>query len=175
MSIGPCAPTAPTPGVVVFDAAAFIAAFPAFSTVAEGALQNNFNTATLLLNNTCGSVVCDAPTRSNLLNLLTAHVTALLNGANGQPPSGIVGRVSAAGVGTVNVDTDLGMAPTTSAYVAQLQQTQYGLLYLAAIAQYKNMRYAAPPPRNYGPYGWYGFGGCGPIGYGGFGSWGGCG
>ena len=172
MSLGPCAPCAPTPGTVVFNSAEFLTQYPQFSNF-TAALQGNFNLATLLLNNTCGSRVCDAPTRQQLLYLLTAHLTALLNGTNTTPATGLVGRVSSATEGSVSVDTDLGMAATTSAYVASLQQTQWGLIFLSATVQYRSATYVPAPPRNYGPYGWNGFGGCGPLGFGGFGG-GGC-
>ena len=167
MTVVACTQPTVTPGSVAFNSSDFIAQYPAFTSVPAPALQFNFNQATLLLNNTCGSVVCDAPTREQLLYLLTAHITALLNGVNGQPPSGIVGRISDATEGSVSVTADLGAAPTTSMYVASLQQTPWGLQFLAATVQYRSMRYVAPPQRNYGPYpfgygngGYFGPGGC---------------
>lgn len=171
MSIEACVPAVPTPGTVVFNQTEFLALYPVFTTQ-TAALQGNFNLATLFLNNNCGSAVCDAPTRQQLLYLLTAHITALLNGAGTTPATGLVGRVSGATEGSVSVETELGLANTTSAYVASLTQTQWGLLYLAMTVQYRSMRYLAPPQANYGPPGWYGFGGCPPLDFGGFG--GGC-
>ena len=171
MTIAACQTPVVTPGVVVFDPVAFKADYPSFVNVSTGALQFNFTQATLLLNNTCGSVVCDAPTREMLLNLLVAHITALLNGVNGQPPSGIVGRISDATEGSVSVTAEL-TVQTTSMYVASLSQTQWGLMYLAATARFRSMRYVAAPQRNYGPWPFgtgvgYGPGGYGPGGYGG--------
>jgi len=171
MSIGPCVPTAPTPGVVVFDQTAFLAAYPQFSNF-TAALQGNFNLATLLLNNTCGSLVCDAPTRQQLLNLLVAHLTTLLNGTNTAAATGLVGRISGATEGSVSVDTDFGLA-TTSAYVASLSQTQFGVQFLAMTVQYRTARYVPPVPMNYSPWGYYGAGYCGPGAFG-AGPWDGC-
>ena len=152
MSIGPCTEPTITPGTVVFDPSVFKTLYPAFATVPTAALNFNFAQAQLMLNNSCCSAVPDAPTRELLLGLLTAHITALLNGVNGQAPSGVVGRISDAAQGSVNVSTELATAPVTSMTVAYLQQTQWGLQFLAATAQYRTMQYAAPPPRNYGPW-----------------------
>src|ERR1035441_6967557 len=155
MSIGACAPSVPTPGVVVFDPAAFIVLYPSFATVATAALNFNFLQATLMLNNTCGSSVCDAPTRELLLGLLTAHITALLNGVNGQGLSGLVGRITDATEGTVSVSAEMAVQ-TTSLYVASLSQTQWGMMFLAATVRFRSMRYVAAPPRNYGPWPYHG-------------------
>lgn len=144
MSVVACPPRAPVVhGVVVFDPAVFIGIFPEFATVDPAALSFNFQLATLVLNNSCCSRVQDAAKRETLLNLLTAHITALRNGVNGQPPAGIVGRVSSATEGSVSVDAELGNVPFTAAYFAQ---TQYGLLFWQATAPWRQFVYVAPPP-----------------------------
>ena len=95
-----------TPGIVTFNAQAFAAAYPAFAFLPQETLTNNFTLATMLLGNSYCSVVQDAPTRANLLNLITAHVTALLNGAWGKPPSGAVGRVISGTEGSVTAQIE---------------------------------------------------------------------
>lgn len=150
-SIVGCTGETVTPGVVVFDPAAFIVLFPAFSTVPAPALQANFNFATLLLNNSCCSVVCDAPTRSNLLNLATAHITALLNGVNGQGPSGLVGRISSASQGSVNVSAQY--ATELSMSDAYWSQTPWGAQFWASTVVYRTARYI-PPCDFYGEGPW---------------------
>jgi hypothetical protein len=145
VTIGPCQDQTPSIGCVEFVPANFITYYPEFAAVSTGALTNNFNRASLILNRCCGSKVRDANVRQILLGLLTAHVTALTNGVNGAPPQGVVGRVSSATEGSVSVDTDLGLAPTASATKAYLQQTQYGLEFLASTAQYRSAVYAAGP------------------------------
>ncbi len=157
MSIAGCAPSNPQLGQVVFDPVAFVAAFPQFSTIAQPALSMNFFGATQLLNNSCASVVKDAPTREYLLFLLTAHITKLLNGENGQPPTDVVGRIAHAQQGSVSVRSEFGGARNTNESEAYLIQTQYGAMFLKMTAQYKTMRYYAPPRRCYGA-GLYGFG-----------------
>lgn len=127
-----------TPGIVAFDPQAFVAAFPSFARVPGAALIGNFNLATLYLNNSYCSVVRDEPTRASLLNLATAHLTALLNGVNGQPPSGVVGRISGATQGSVSLQVEL---KTDSEAAAFWSQTQWGAALWAATAVYRTMRY----------------------------------
>jgi hypothetical protein len=133
-----CASVPVTPGIVVFDATEFLASYPAFSLVPTAALQVNFGLACLQLQNTCCSVVQDAPTRQGLLYLLTAHITALLNGVNGEMPQGVVGRVSGATEGAVSVQTDFVTKDEAAAFYAQ---TQWGALYWKSTAQFRAAKY----------------------------------
>ena len=128
-----------TPGIVTFDPGLFIEAYPQFTEVTQAALQNNFNAACLLLNNSYRSIVCDAPTRAQILNLITAHLTALLNGVWGQPPQGIVGRISNATQGSVSVQTEFKSDSEAASFFAQ---TQWGVLAWRALAIYRTFRYA---------------------------------
>ena len=127
-----------TPGIVVFDPAAFIVQFPSFATVPAPALQTNFGIATLMLNNSYGSVVQDEPTRASLLNLLTAHITALLNGVNGEAPSGIVGRINSATQGTISVQTEF---KTDSEAASFFTQTQWGAAFWQSTTVFRRFRY----------------------------------
>lgn len=165
MAIDPCPPRTPiTKGIVRFVTAEFTTAYPEFATVAAPALQSNFDLATLLLNNSCGSRVCDAVQRQNLLYLLTAHITALRNGVNGQPPSGIVGRIADATEGSVSVGADFADATFDQAFY---MQTQWGVLYWNATAGFRTFVYVPAPPvcadfPTGGPFGpWPGDSGCG--------------
>lgn len=143
MPVVPCPPSTPiTRGVVVFDPTAFKVAYPMFATVADAALQVSFQLATLQLNNTCGSRVCDANMRELLLNLLVAHITALKDGVNGQPPAGIVGHVNRAQEGSVSVGASMGTLVYGQAYYAQ---TQWGLLYWQSTAWARQMLYIPAP------------------------------
>lgn len=134
-----------TPGIVAFNPAAFQADFPAFEAVSDSALTSNFNLATLQLNNSYCSVVQDEPTRAQLLNLLTAHITALLNGttnAQGQliPASGLVGRISSGTQGSVTVQTEF---KTDSEAAAYYTQTQWGATYWQSTAIFRTFRYVS--------------------------------
>ena len=152
MAHGP--PEAPhdavTPGIVTFDPTAFRTAFPAFASISDAILNGNFTYATLLLNNSCCSVVKDAPTRAQLLNLIVAHITSLLNGANAQPPQGVVGRIANASEGSVSVGTEM---LTLSESAAYWNQTPWGAMYWRMTAQYRAATYI-PPVCDYG----YGYG-----------------
>lgn len=124
--------------VVVFDPAAFAAAFPQFATVPAPALTFNFGRAATVLDNTDRSVVCDVTERTTLLWLLTAHITALNNGVNGEAPSGLVGRVSQATQGSISVSADYGQ---TSQSAAWYLQTPWGAEYWNATAKYRTAAY----------------------------------
>lgn len=150
MAIDPCSSAAtPVAGVVVFEPDAFIIAYPEFATVDVTALQMNFDFATLVLENSCGSVVQDANVRERLLNLLTAHITALFNGVNGQPAADLVGRISSASEGSVSVSAEYaaGVSQSQAWYV----QTKYGAMFWNLTAVYRTMRYIPAPARCYGP------------------------
>lgn len=142
MTIGPVIDPTVTPGSVVFDSAEFLAMFPQFSTVIVAALTGNFNLGCQLLDNTAASVVQDAPTRQYYLYLLTAHITALLNGVNGSPPSGIVGRISSAAQGSVNVQSE--WASQVGNAEAYFIQTIWGATFWQATATYRTARYVSP-------------------------------
>lgn len=141
--ISPCACDPPTPGIVTFDPDAFKVLYPAFASIADAALNQNFTLAQLLLNNGCCSAVCDAPTRSTLLNLIVAHVTQLLNGANGDAPGGLVGRIASAAQGSVSVSAQ--WASTVSMSEAYWSQTQYGAMFWQAAAPYRSAFYSPSP------------------------------
>jgi hypothetical protein len=144
MSVSPCPPASlPVHGIVVFDPVAFKLAYPEFATIADPALTANFGLATLQLNNSCGSKVCDANDREQLLNLLVAHITTLRNGMNGQPPPGMVGRIGYAIEGSVAATADMGPQVYGQAYY---NQTQWGAMYWTATARFRQMQYVPAPP-----------------------------
>lgn len=168
MPVVPCPSPVPpiTRGVVTFDPAAFIVLYPAFATVAPDVLTGYFSIAELFLNNSCCSVVKDANVRERLLNLLVAHIAALLSGENGNPPAGLVGRVDKAAEGTVSVSasyvTEMSMSE------AYFSQTQYGAMFWTATAGYRAFHYVPAPvdmcigrgPGFFGPSSRWPGGGC---------------
>lgn len=159
MGVVACPPnTPPVHGVVTFDANVFKTIYPEFATVEAAALNLNFVLAQIILSNKCESIVCDAVTRETLLNVLVAHITALRNGVNGQPPAGIVGHVTSATQGTVSVSAEFLASMNAQWFI----QTQYGALFWQLTAQYRTMRYIpAPASCLNGPTGmWPGRRGC---------------
>lgn len=146
---------APIHGVVEFVPAEFKALFPQFGTVADPLLTSYFDLATMIVNNTCRSMVCDATKRERLLNLLVAHICALLPVApNGGAGSGaqVVGHVTAATEGTVTISAQYAALVTNN--MAWFIQTQYGALFWQLTANYRTMRYI-PPVQCCGPAGVY--------------------
>ncbi len=166
MSVVACPTPTPTAqrGVVQFEPAAFKLLYPAFATVDDAVLTGYFDIATIFLNNSCCSIVKDAARREVLLNMLVAHIAALLSGANGQTPSGLVGRVNSAREGSVSVSAayvnDMSMSE------AYFSQTPYGAMFWTATAGYRAFHYMPAPmqgcigrgPGFYGPG--FGGGGC---------------
>ena len=156
MTVEACVANPVTPGIVVFDYADWIAAYPSFATVPQAVIAANFVAATLMLENSCCSVVSDAPTRELLLYLLTAHITALLNGVNGQPPQGVVGRISNATEGAVSVA--VAYSSSVSQSEAYFTQTPWGAQFWQSTLPFRSARYV-PGPNNCaggygGGYGW---------------------
>lgn len=143
MTVSACPPSTTTRGVVVFVPATFKASFPEFATVADAVLTRNFDLATLQLANTCSSRVGSGLTREKMLNLLVAHITQLLNGINGQPAAGIVGRIASATEGSVSVDAEMGVMLVGQAYY---MQTQWGAMYWQSTAKFRQMVYIPAPP-----------------------------
>jgi len=148
----PCPPI--TRGVVQFDATEFNALYPEFSGLNPTVQQNSFNDATFLLNNSCGSAVCDANQRMSLLYTLTAHCLLIDRGTNDgagnvTPAQGIVGRIDSAAEGTVNVSASYNNEVTMSE--AYFIQTKYGAKFWQQTAPYRTMVYVGPP--SFGPNG----------------------
>lgn len=168
MPVAPC----PTPcppevrGIVVFDPAEFIAAWPDFTGLRNPQTANAFSLATLVLNNSCGSIVSDATQRMALLYMLTAHVAFLVYGSNDGatppniiPPPGIVGRINAAAEGSVNVQA--AYSSEVSQSEAWFIQTKYGAMFWQATSFLRTMHYVGAPdcgPNGPGfPFQWGGF------------------
>lgn len=153
MAIDPCPSPAPQSvhGVVTFNPATFKAKYPAFATVADALLTGDFELAQLFLNNSCCSVVRDANVRETLLNLLVAHIATLLQGANGQAPSGLIGWVSGATEGSVSVQASyISQMSMSEAYFSQ---TPYGLIFWQATARFRSFLYVPAPTCGLGGYG----------------------
>lgn len=176
MAIGPCpVPTQPQHGIVNFVLSEWIADYPEFAGMSQAQGQASFNSATLLLNNSCRSLVCDAVKRQELLYLLTAHVCFLRFGSNDgagkiTPAPGIVGRIASAHEGSVSVDAEYAATkiPQGQAYYIQ---TTWGALYWQVTAKYRTFRFIAPPASPCGvcggPLGMCACGmGIGPVGTG---------
>lgn len=112
--------------VVVFDVDEFKTLYPQFANVDETILQNYFNAATLLLDNTDKSPVKDLAERKMLLYMLTCHIATLKKRGDS-----IVGTITAAAEGKVNVS----VTPLVNAN--WYTQTVCGSMYWQATAKYR--------------------------------------
>lgn len=147
----------PIHGVVTFDPAVFIVQYPMFAAVPAVTLQGYFILATMIVDNSCQSVVSNATFREYLLNLLVAHMAALLplagSGSQAGTGGGVVGRVSSATEGTVSISAEY--AAQVSQSMAWFIQTQYGALFWQLTSPYRSFRYVAPAYCCGGPGGAY--------------------
>ncbi len=147
--------------VAVFDYAAWNTLYPELAGVTPARAALLFQQAGLYLDNSDGSIVQDVDRRLMLFNMLVAHL-ATLGGAleaDGKP-TGLVGRVTSAGEGSVSVSVDAGVEPGTAAWYAQ---TAYGYAFWAAVRPYMRMQYRPVAQPSFDPF--YGF--PGRVGYGG--------
>lgn len=129
--------------VAVLDIAAFKLAYPAFATLSDPQITEAFTLGTIYLRNDGTGPVRTVALQTALLYQLTAHLAQLMFGANGEAPSGIVGRVNSASEGSVSIGADW---PTT-ANNAWFLQTPFGANFWQATAAYRMARYIPGPTR----------------------------
>jgi len=130
--------------VVTFDWAAWSARYPELAAyVAQTQAQGFFAEAQLYCDNTDTSPVTNVATRSVLLNMLVAHIAAL-NAPLGTPSSPLVGRISSATEGSVNVSAEMNYPPGSAQW---FQQTKYGAAFWQATLRFRMFRYVQGPVR----------------------------
>lgn len=148
MTVSACPPvTPPVHGVVTINTTDWRAAYPEFTGLTDAQITAAFNNATLVVSNSCKSLVRDANKRETLLYLLTAHCAFLRFGSNDGagkvvPAPGVVGRVNNAHEGSVSVSVDY---PKVTNAQAWFVQTQWGALFWQSTAKYRTMVYIPPP------------------------------
>ena len=153
--------TTPATPAIPFDYAGWVAAFPQFAAINQADGQSYYDTAGMYCANDVfnpafciqvaqGTVM--VPALQRLLWLLTCHLAFLgaFRDAAGNPsstgtvpPSPLVGRVSAATEGSVNVSVELNEAGYP--IPAFFSQTSWGLAYWTASAPYRTMHYSPMP------------------------------
>lgn len=137
---------------VSFSYPMWIERYPEFSSVTPTLAAAYFAEACLYCDNTDCSPIRDDSVggkRMMLLNMVTAHISALNATINGQPASPLVGRINNATEGSVTVQTENLYPPGT---VQWWQQTKYGAAFWAASSGYRKMLYMPSPARNMDPY-----------------------
>lgn len=129
-------------GVVVFTYSVWAQSFPALAaSVNQTQAQMYFNIATMYLDNSATSPIIDTNIRSMILGLLTAHIATLFGTVNGSAPSTLVGRITNAAQGSVNVAVDMPDNPNA----AWFNQTPFGAAAWQAMAPYRQALYIAAP------------------------------
>lgn len=128
---------------VTFDYALWTARYPEFSGVQKPLAQLYFDEAGLYLANEESNPCFSAGILPTLLNMVTAHIAALNSIRNGQDPSPLVGRISSASEGSVNVSVEWKGSGSPSE--EWWTQTKYGAAFWQATASYRQMRYFANP------------------------------
>ncbi len=123
--------------IVAYNPTLFHARYAEFATVSDVVLGAMFTEAGLYCNNTDASPVSDPNERAMLLNMLTAHIAKLAGLISPDGQSLPVGRMSAAGQGSVSAGFDYAV-PGTAAWFAQ---TQYGAAFWQATSGYRGMSY----------------------------------
>ena len=114
--------------VVTFSYANWSALFPEFSNINQSQVTGPILTlAQQYCRNDGGGPICDAGLQTQLLNLMVAHVAQLLYGSTTQTVSPLVGRISDAAEGTVNVGVEMPMGENPD--VAWYMQTKYGAMF----------------------------------------------
>jgi Protein of unknown function (DUF4054) len=140
-------------GVVAFNYSQWGTRYPDLASYVNPTLaQAYFGEAQLYCDNTAGSRIKDDTVggeRSILLNMLTAHIAALNAPLNNQPAAPLVGRISGAGQGSVNVQVQNDYEPGTAQWY---QQTRYGSAFWSATAKYRTARYIRGPARSVDPF-----------------------
>ena len=127
---------------VVFNPAAFKAAYPEFSAVPDATLNGYFVRSQLFLaNQDCP--VQDEDKRLMLFWLLVAHIAQLSGALNPGGIPGPVGRTSSATEGSVSVSLEFNASMGASWFT----QTSYGASFWAATAYLRSFRYVARPTR----------------------------
>ena len=114
--------------VVVFNANEFLALYPQFNNVfTPEQLQQFFNAACLLCDNTPNSKIANLDERKTLLYMLVCHIATLM-----QRGTGMVGLLTSATEGKVSV----GLQSYTN-NPNWYKQTQCGSMYWLATAKYR--------------------------------------
>jgi hypothetical protein len=127
--------------IVVFDPAVFVLRYPEFSTVNTQLLGLYFGDAGMYLDNS-NSGIPQLDVRASLLYMLTAHITALNAGVNGEAASPLVGKITQATEGSVSVTSEY--ATNMPSSMAWFTQTRYGAAFWQASARYRTFRYVRP-------------------------------
>jgi hypothetical protein len=137
--------------IVGFNYAQWVRTFPELSYVTDETAAMYFDFATTAHRNDINGPVCDAGMQLRLLNLVVAHIAALLAicGAGGQPANPLVGRINSASEGSVSVQADYGQVSDQEAWWVQ---TRYGAMYWQLTRVFRTAVGVFGPRRTFEPF-----------------------
>lgn len=129
-------------GVVVFNWMNWSIRYPELaSQISQPLATMYFQEAAMYCDNTPTSLIRDSSVggqRDMMLQMVTAHIATLNAPLNGQPASPLVGRISGATQGSVNVQTQMDVPAGSAQW---FNQTRPGAAFWAASARYRTMHY----------------------------------
>lgn len=134
---------------VSFNYNTWVTRYPEFASIDPSLIDDYFTEATIFHRNDGGGPVANSKQQLLLLNMVTGHICALNAPQNGQPSPTLVGRISQASEGSVNVSADMDLPPGSAQW---WNQTKYGAAYWVATAVFRTFRYKATWPRNFNPW-----------------------
>ena len=108
--------------IAVFTVPGWRARYPEFSTVLDDTVLACFAETAAYHSNDGTGPIADVNIQLIALNQLTAHIVALSFGTDTSTPAQLVGRITSAGIGSVNVST-APLAATSSAQGDWARQT----------------------------------------------------
>jgi len=134
--------------IAVFNYTNFIALFGQFAAnPPQATLQLYYNLAgDVWLRNDGTGPISSQNLQNDLMNLLTAHITTIFSGIDGNNPSGLVGRIASSSEGSVSVSTEFESTMNS----AWFNQTPAGAAFWAATAPYRSFAAYIPGPTRFG-------------------------
>jgi hypothetical protein len=131
---------------VTFNYQAWASLFPSLVTIPQPLVNGIILTlAQGYCRNDGSGPVNDPVMQLNLLNLMVAHIAVLFFGQNGNAPSTLVGRITSAGEGSVNVSTEMPSTPNRGWY----DQTPYGSAFYELSSNFMSAVYIPGPRRRW--------------------------
>ena len=142
---------------VTYDFPTWVGLFKEFENVSpsDGLVYFTIATSGIIENAITNPMACDATSFPVNVYLATSHVAWLMSpkdgtglptsDPSGAPASQLVGRISSAAEGSVNVQTEYPLDGTSSAQEKYLAQTKYGVALWAAMAPYRTARPTVRP------------------------------
>lgn len=125
--------------IATLDPSEFRSIYPEFIDLPDLVIENIFQYAELIIENTGSSIVTDDKKRKLFLYLLSAHI-AFLNGRLSDDPgmAGMAGTITSSTQGTTSVGMNIGTLTGSNSW---LSQTRYGTMLWKMLRPYVSLMY----------------------------------